>query len=225
MDRLGFGHGEEGTQPRPRGQKRKAAEKETSPRGDGPAAPDVPPAFAAFREACKVAQPAWEILVAPDHGRSVVEVAKDIIAIVSAIGSPIPATKGYVRKTVIRSLLLACPAIRLDADWAAVMRTDLQEWAPDEKGVLEQFPATATAEAISTFMFRRPDWGLLVSMWGCMWNPVPQILAQADVQQEDITAAVAETMCEVAQAMQNKTGRVNPPAAVVRQWLSEQPGT
>ena len=203
----------------PRGKKRKAGGKKITTTKGGPehmqGAAGVPPVFCAFRKACQVAQPAWEKVRGETCGRSVAETAKDIIEIVDGIGSPVPAANGYVRKTVIRTLMLACPSILMNADWGGVLRTDLQTWSPDATDVLEQFPPATSAETISMFMFGRPDWGLLVSMWGCLWKQVPPILAKAGVQPTQITREIAGAIREEATAMQAKTGTVNSPAAVV----------
>lgn len=198
-----------------RGTKRKAGGKETS-------TTMVPPAFVAFREACRAAQPAWEKVRGRTSERAVAETAKDIVDILSGIGCPVPRSNGYVRKTVIRSLMLACPSILQNAEWGGVLRTDLQAWAPDQTGALEQFPPTTSAEHLSMFMFGRPDWGLLVSMWCCLWKQVLPIMAKAGVQPDEITPEIAGAICEVATAMQGETGRVNSPAVVVRQWLEQR---
>ncbi len=128
-------------------------------------------------------------------------VGEGVKDIVNSIGGPLPSTNCHAKKTVIRTLMLACPNMWDNAEWGSVLRTDLQAWVPDETGVLELFPVAASAESISMPMFGRPDSGLLVSMWGCLWKQVPCVLAKVGMQPEQITPESAGTICEVATAM------------------------
>jgi hypothetical protein len=70
-------------------------------------------------------------------------------------------------------------------DWGEVSRDLLKEACADESGYLESFGAESTAEEISNTMFSRPDFGIFVSMYCCLFKEacetwprkVPDILA------------------------------------------------
>jgi hypothetical protein len=156
---------------------------------------------------------------------SIAEIGKQVVAIVAGLsraGGPIPAENGYVRKSVIRKLILACPHARSADDWGKVSRVDLQSWSPDAAGVLGEFPASATADSISSLLFGRPDWGLLVSMWACLWKPTLPILAKAGWDATGIGPEQADAIGRAAVALHAATGSEITPAAAVRKWLAAE---
>ena len=178
----------------------------------------MPAEFVAFRKACRDAQPAWEVARCMT---SVRDVGTAIAEIVRNIGCHILRVNGYVRKTVTRSLLLACPNVlnaAEEAPWASVRRVELQMWVPDQSHVLEMFPPTATAADISTFMFGRPDWGLFVSLWGCTWHPVPGMLKKAGLVPDNASAEVAQELLATVDRMA-KAGAATTPVDVMHKWL------
>ena len=122
-----------------------------------------------------MAQPEWEKVRSADNLLAIGNGVKDIVNKINR--GAIPRQDGYVKKTVFRKLMRACPHVWNATDWGSVRRADLHAWTPDQTNVLEEFPETATAESISMFLFGRPDWGLLVSMWGCIWKPAALVLA------------------------------------------------
>ena len=177
----------------------------------------LPPQFSAFREACKMAQPEWEKVRSAYNLLAIGKGVKDIVDKIS--GDAIPRRDGYVKKSVIRKLMCACPHVWNATDWGSVRRADLQAWTPDETKVLEEVPETATAESISMFLFGRPDWGLLVSMWGCIWKPAALVLAKHGLHK--ITPADAEAISAAAAALHEETGLESTPKAAVQLWLAK----
>jgi hypothetical protein len=57
-------------------------------------------------------------------------------------------------------------------DWGEVSRDLLMEACADETGYLESFQAESTAEEISNIIFARPDFGIFVSMYCCVFKEV-----------------------------------------------------
>ena len=180
----------------------------------------MPAEFVAFRKACRDAQPAWEVARCVTSAR---DVGTAIAEIVRTIGCHILRVNGYVRKTVTRSLLLACPNVlnaAEEAPWASVRRVELQMWVPDQSHVLEMFPPTATAADISTFMFGRPDWGVFVSMWGCTWQHVPGMLTKAGLVPDSVSAEVAQELLATVGRMA-QVGDATTPVDVTHKWLMD----
>lgn len=205
-----------------RGNKRKACDDTpslTSTRGrQYKISTGVPPQFSEFREACKMAQPEWEKVHSAD---TLVAIGIGVKAIVETIsGGAIPRQDGYVKKSVIRTLICACPHVWNATDWGTVMLADLKAWTPDQAGVLDDFSPTDNAASISSFLFGRPDWGLLVSMWGCMWKPASLVLANSGVH--SITPSQAEAIRAAATTLHAETGVKSTPKAAVQVWLSTQ---
>ncbi len=163
-----------------------------------------------------MAQPEWEKVRSADNLFAIGNWARDIVDKICR--GAIPRSNGYVKKTVVRKLICACPHVWNAADWGSVRRADLQAWTPDETKVLEEFPETATAESISMLLFGRPDWGLLVSMWGCMWKPAAHVLDKHGV--DNITPAHAKAICAAAAALHEETGLESTPTVAV-QWLAK----
>ena len=85
-------------------------------------------------------------------------------------------TAGYIVRLLTlghlhRSLALSqgCDVI----DWSALPLGSLQDACPDQKKLLEHFRESCqTAQEASEMMCSRSDWGLLVSMFGCLWQRV-----------------------------------------------------
>ena len=204
----------------PRGKKRKASGDTLPSKSGRDFTPSTgsPPQLSAFREACKMAQPEWEKVSSADN---LLAIGNGVKAIVDKIsGGAIPRQDGYVKKTVLRKLMCACSHVWNATDWGSVRRADLQAWTPDKAGVLEEFPETATAESISMFLFGRPDWGLLVSMWGCIWKPAaPLVLAKHGLH--TITQAHAEAIRAAADSLREETGLQSTPKAAVQLWLAK----
>jgi len=84
-------------------------------------------------------------------------------------GVPQGGSSGYLRLSLHRKLLLGLLQTRA-VDWQAVSAAQVRAASPDEGNHLECFPRSWSAREISLVIFSRPDWGLLVSSFACMWS-------------------------------------------------------
>ena len=221
MARLGLAEVEAPSSATLPGRKRKADGLDRSSRATaGPRSPGVRQ-LAEFRQACRDARETWHSLLGEIF---IASIGTGVLAVVEGLSSPhgvVSAADGYAKKTLIRKLIFACPRSWHAADWAAVSRKDLQAWSPDEAGVLKAFPETETAESISTLLFGRPDWGLLVSCWACVWKPASPELRKNGVSHGSISPGNAEAIARAAAALHQETGAEETAAAAVRRWLED----
>jgi hypothetical protein len=116
---------------------------------------------------------------------------KSVLRIVGACGWWVAEGDSYVSGFMVRKMVLAWvegmkAKGKIQAiDWGEVSRDVLMEACADETGYLEVFDTESTAEDISNIMFSRPDLGIFVSMYCClfkeaceMWpHKVPDIIA------------------------------------------------
>ena len=78
---------------------------------------------------------------------------------------------GYVATFVGRKVLLAMVAHGyMTVDWSSLDRPALEELCCDQNGFLQEFDASWSAADISNFIFGRPDWGMFVSLFACLWR-------------------------------------------------------
>jgi hypothetical protein len=153
---------------------------------------------------------------------SIARIGAGVEAIVNDIPpGAVPDRRGYVRKTVLRKLIFACPTALSAEDWHTVTRVDLQRWAPDEAGVLSNFPETESAASMSMFLFDRPDWGLLISCWACLCKPALPCIGKAGLRPENLPVADAEAIAGAAAAL-HSAGNETTVAAAVKSWLLER---
>jgi len=201
------------------GRKRKADGSDCSPRATaGPRSLGVRQ-LAEFRQACRDARETWHSLLGET---SIASIGAGVLAVVEGLSSPhglVSAADGYTKKSLIRKLIFACPHSWHAKDWDAVSRNNLQEWSPDEAGVLKAFSDTDTAESISNLLLGRPDWGLLVSCWACVWKPALPELRKNGVSLGSISSGNAEAIAQAAAALHQETGAEETAAAAVRRWL------
>lgn len=201
----------------PRGRKRRASGGEFC--DSAAQVPPSPQAFSDFRRACRQAQGTWEQVLAET---SIARIGAGVEAIVNDIPpGAVPVGRGYVRKTVLRKLIFACPAALSAEDWHTVTRVDLQRWAPDEAGVLSNFPDTESADSMSMLLFDRPDWGLLIPLWACLCKPALPCIGKAGLRPENLSVADAEAIAGAAAAL-HTAGNETTVAAAVKSWLLER---
>jgi hypothetical protein len=119
-----------------------------------------------------------------------VDSIKSVLRIVGACGWWVAEGDSYVSGFMVRKMVLAwveemkTKGKTQAIDWGEVSRDVLMEACADETGYLELFDTESTAEDISNIMFSRPDLGIFVSMYCClfkeaceMWpHKVPDIL-------------------------------------------------
>jgi len=77
---------------------------------------------------------------------------------------------GYIATFVGRKVVLARLAGGLSVDWGGISRLDLEELSCDQSGSLKACDETWSAADISNFIFGRPDWGMFVSVFACLWH-------------------------------------------------------
>lgn len=157
---------------------------------------------------------------------SIARIGAGVEAIVNDIpAGAVPAGRlgrGYVRKTVLRKLIFACPAAQRAEDWHVVSRADLQRWAPDEADVLGGFPETENADSMSMLVFDRPDWGLLISLWACLCKPALSSIWKAGLREDSLQEADAEAIAGAAAALHSEAGNEATVAAAVNRWLRDR---
>ena len=85
-------------------------------------------------------------------------------------------TAGYIVRLLTLGHLqrsLALSQGRFVIDWSEFPLGLLQDACPDQKNLLNRIGEICkTAQEASEMMCSRPDWGLLVSMFGCLWQSV-----------------------------------------------------
>lgn len=96
-------------------------------------------------------------------------------AAVAAAGEATPlrtAGPGYINRFIVRKLVIAelVTADARELDWGKVTLCMLMAISADAGEVLHHFPHNWAASDISKFLFDRDDWGLLASMFGCLWK-------------------------------------------------------
>ncbi len=168
--------------------------------------------FADFRRACTEAQEAWEKVRVET---SIANIGAGVEAIVDGISHPgglVPASPGYVKKSLVCKLIFACPHALGTGDWHTVTRDDAQRWSPDEVGVLKAFAEDATAASMSLLLFDRVDWGLLVSVWGCLLKGAMALVERAGLRPEDVDAEAIAAAAEPDKSV----------SVAVARWLAER---
>jgi hypothetical protein len=133
---------------------------------------------------------------------------------------------GYVRSFLTRKIVIARAMTTngppLEVDWAAMPRDQLAQMCADENGYLNEFPAYMPAADVSDLVFERPDLGVFVSMWGCLWkDPIvprpPQPRRRPQERLERIMQFIASGAYErEASAARFRTGLWPCPALVVQ---------
>ena len=69
-------------------------------------------------------------------------------------------------------MLLARVATGISVDWSLVVVTELADMMPDKNDYLRHFPEGMRAADLSSMIFGRCDWALLVSLYACLWGDV-----------------------------------------------------
>ena len=133
---------------------------------------------------------------------------------------------GYVCEYVVRKLLVAQLVLAAGqgshVDWDATPLAVLREVAPDESEFLQSLPAAWSASEASAFMFGRPDWGIFISMFGCLFKEV------ADQYPVAVHGQIEEACGSVhlrtkAELHRTRTSCAPRPAEAVRLVLADMP--
>lgn len=78
---------------------------------------------------------------------------------------------GYLCLSLNRKRLFGALTLYPELDWSTVTLGQLREVSPDRGEHLSCFPHEWIAQEASRLVFSRPDWGLLISMYACLWAP------------------------------------------------------
>ena len=121
----------------------------------------------------------FQVFKASDAARS-----NDLEVWVRALEVPLRALKAefkwtnYVVQHLMRKLLLAASVhhgAALQTDWAAMSLPALRQCAPDAAEYISVFPPTLYAADASDMVLGRRDWGLFLSLWGCLFHEAGEL--------------------------------------------------
>ena len=128
---------------------------------------------------------------------------------------------GYVATFVGRKALLAMLAQGdITVDWSKLHREDLEELCCDQNGFLAEFDSSWSAADISNFIFGRPDWGMLVSLFACLWHDAVALKGTShQALLKDIETGAYE---RAAAALRSSCDHNVHPAVVVRELLARK---
>ena len=126
---------------------------------------------------------------------------------------------GYLVTFVGRKTLLALLASeRASVDWASLSRPGLEELCCDQSGFLATFDETWSAADISNFTFGRPDWGMFVSLYACLWKDA---VKTKKMSHKALLQNIASgKFARAAAALRRSSRHTVHPALVVRELLA-----
>ena len=97
-------------------------------------------------------------------------------------------------------------------DWRTVSKAALQSMSGDAKENLEDVPDTWRASEISYFFTGRPDWGLIASVYPCLWGEVANRLFTDDDRARALALVKSEDFLRVVQSFRRTEGMAPHPA-------------
>jgi hypothetical protein len=97
----------------------------------------------------------------------VVAVGRQAVALQARVDGYV--TDYLVRKLVLRRLVAEAREGRY-IDWSATSLEQLRLTSADVGNFLARLPPQWSAADASWFFFDRPDWGVLISMYACLWK-------------------------------------------------------
>ena len=127
---------------------------------------------------------------------------------------------GYVRAFLRRKLVLGAlrntPHTDRNVDWGLVPLSLLQAMCPDQHDALGRFPSSWSARDVSNFVLGREDWGVLVSMYCCLFNEPLETLKKQGVPADQLASLVgSEVFTTASVAHIRDHGMVGHPSMVV----------
>lgn len=79
---------------------------------------------------------------------------------------------GYVQLSLVRKLTQGC-IVHGNMQQCSVQAVEaVKQIGTEERNYLDALPEEWTMEEVSRFVFYRPDWGMFVSMFSCLWEEV-----------------------------------------------------
>ena len=104
----------------------------------------------------------------------------------------------FLRRKLVLGQLSSSPA-RTQVQWSEVSVNCLKQMSPDVCGYLASAPAKWTAADLSRYCTDRDDWGVLVSMWACLWGAVVKAKAYQGHRDELIALVASDEFRDAAQ--------------------------
>ena len=104
---------------------------------------------------------------------------------------------------------------RATCDWASMGRAHLEELCCDQNELLKTLPETWSAADISNFIFGRPDWGIFVSLFGCLFRDAIKASRVSDV--EFLGCLASPIFGDTAKALRAQCGHAVHPAIVLKE--------
>jgi len=128
---------------------------------------------------------------------------------------------GYVRTFVVRKIVFAMVVEGpWEMDWGKVLRPEFQSMCCDENQYLQEFDATWTAGEISSFVFGRDDWPMLVSVFACLWHDAFDKKKKA-AREQIISDIVVGNFGRKARLMRASSGHAWCPALIAKRSLAD----
>ena len=97
-------------------------------------------------------------------------------------------------------------------NWREVPLATISKVVPDQSEVLAKFPQDWSAAEVSAFCWGRPDWILLLPIFGCVWGTLVRRWGEAVV-----SLAATQEFRDAVGAFRQKHGHSPHPGVVVEQ--------
>ena len=107
---------------------------------------------------------------------------------------------------------------RTNVQWSEVSVDCLKQVSPDVCGYLSRVPAKWNAADLSRFCTDRDDWGILVSMWACLWGAVVKAKAYQGHRDVLIALVASDEFRDAAQDHIQRYGAAAHVLMLVRQF-------
>ena len=122
----------------------------------------------------------------------------------------------YVVTSVARKVVIAMLSSgRATTEWAHMRRAELEELSCDQNDLLKSMPESWSAADISNFIFGRPDWGIFVSLFGCLLRDAIKV---AKFSSDDLLDCLASPVfAGTAVALWAQCGHAVHPAIVLKE--------
>ena len=107
----------------------------------------------------------------------------------------------------------------MSVDWSLVMVRELADVMPDKNDYLGHFAKGMRAADLSSMIFGRCDWALLVSLYACLWGDVEAKLpAQLDsIERATLNGGLADSLSGLREVL----GMTPAPSVIVESMFSK----
>ena len=169
-----------------------------------------------FVDACSSQQEAWR------RAEGLVTMSDLFLAmdcLVSVVTRRVPkllagGSRGPCQKhsLVVKVIVANVASREASVDWESVPAADLVSFG-DLRAFLDVVPKKWTAADIGRLFFDRPDWSILLGLFGSLWKPVAE---QHSDRAEELLLAVSEpAFCDSAAALSERLGHAVGPATIL----------